>query len=240
MPAKLHWLKPTDPPDSFPDPHLALTNPDGLLAVGGDLSIPRLLAAYRGGIFPWYQDDQPIMWWSPNPRAVLFPAELHISRSLRRMLRQNRFSVSIDCDFSGVVSGCADSRSESGTWITSEMASAYEALHAHEHAHSVEVWEDEKLVGGLYGINIGRVFFGESMFSRADNASKTALVHLVAVCRQLGIQLIDCQVASAHLASLGSRQIPRTKFIDLLLRYTQFPSPVSWGHVHRKTAELLA
>jgi leucyl/phenylalanyl-tRNA--protein transferase len=120
------------------------------------------------------------------------------------------------------------------------MASAYEALHAHEHAHSVEVWDDEKLVGGLYGINIGRVFFGESMFSRADNASKIALVHLVAVCRNLGIQLIDCQVASAHLASLGSRQIPRTKFIDLLQRYTQYPSPVSWGHAHRKTAELLA
>ncbi len=238
MPAKLHWLKPADPPDSFPDPNLALTNPDGLLAIGGDLSRPRLLAAYRAGIFPWYQDDQPIMWWSPDPRAILFPAELHVSRSLRRTLRKNRFSVSIDYDFAGVVSGCADSRSESGTWITAEMASAYQALHSHGDAHSVEIWVDDNLVGGLYGVNIGRVFFGESMFSRADDASKTALVHLVAVCRDLGIQLIDCQLASGHLASLGSRQISRREFLDILQRFTQYPTPVGWGHARRETAGL--
>jgi leucyl/phenylalanyl-tRNA--protein transferase len=239
MPAKLHWLKPTDPADFFPDPNLALDNPDGLLAIGGDLSMPRLLAAYRRGIFPWYQDNQPIMWWSPDPRAILFPTELHISRSLRRTLRQDRFSVSIDFDFSGVISGCADSRSDSGTWITPEMASAYETLHSHGHAHSVEAWIDEKLVGGLYGVNIGRVFFGESMFSLADNASKTALVNMVAVCRQMGIQLIDCQVASTHLTSLGSRQIPRETFLELLRRYTHYPTRVDWGHARRKTADLL-
>ena len=238
MSTKLHWLKPTDPPDSFPDPNVALRNPDGLLAIGGDLSVPRLLAAYRAGIFPWYQDDQPIMWWSPDPRAILFPAELHVSRRLRRTLRQNRFSVSMDLDFPGVIAGCADCRAETGTWITPEMASAYTALHAHGHAHSVEIWTDEELVGGLYGVNIGGVFFGESMFSGATDTSKIALVHLVAVCRKYGIQLIDCQVASTHLTGLGSRQIARSTFRDLLQRYTPFPTPSDWGHPRRETAEI--
>jgi leucyl/phenylalanyl-tRNA--protein transferase len=240
MPTQLHWLKPTDPPDSFPDPDLALTSPDGLLAVGGDLSVPRLLAAYGDGIFPWYQDDQPILWWSPDPRAVLFPAELHISRRLRRTLRQGRFSVSMDMDFSGVISGCADSRSETGTWITPEMADAYISLHTQGHAHSIEIWTENELVGGLYGVNIGRVFFGESMFSAADDASKIAIVHLVSVCREFGIQLIDCQVASAHLASLGSRQIARNTFRDLLKKFTQYPAPSDWGRSPRKTTDILA
>jgi leucyl/phenylalanyl-tRNA--protein transferase len=238
MPTKLHWLKPTDPPDGFPDPNLALTNPNGLLAIGGDLSVARLLAAYRNGIFPWYQDDQQIMWWSPDPRAVLFPAELHISRRLKRTLRQDRYSVSVDLDFAGVIAGCADSRSETGTWITAEMVDAYKSLHEHDHAHSFEVWKDDELVGGLYGVNIGQVFFGESMFSRADDASKIALVHLVALCREFGIQLIDCQVASAHLASLGSRQIDRNAFRNLLDRFTQFPAPANWRHSRWKTTQL--
>lgn len=236
----LHWLKPTDPPDSFPDPEQALEEPDGLLAIGGDLSMPRLLAAYRAGIFPWYQDDQPIMWWSPDPRAVLFPAELHISRSLRKTLRQNRFSISIDADFAGVIDACADNRSDSGTWITTEMASAYQKLHDHGYAHSVEVWADGQLAGGLYGVNIGRIFFGESMFSRMTDASKIALVQLVCVCRGFGIRLIDCQVSSAHLANLGSRQIARTAFRELLQRYTPFPSPSGWPRSGGKTSDLPA
>jgi len=239
MPDRLHWLKPTDSPDNFPDPDQALEDPDGLLAVGGDLSVTWLLSAYRRGIFPWYQDDQPILWWSPDPRAVLFPREFHISRSLRRTLRRNRFSVSVDCDFAGVIDGCAAQREDAGTWITPDMASAYQRLHDEGHAHAIETWSDGELVGGLYGVNIGRVFFGESMFSVSTDASKVALVKLVSICRQLGIELIDCQVASTHLASLGSRQISRQEFCALLKRYRQFPSPTGWACPYGKTSALL-
>jgi leucyl/phenylalanyl-tRNA--protein transferase len=240
MPSRLHWLSADDPPDEFPDLGLALDDPNGLLAVGGDLSVPRLLSAYRAGIFPWYQDDQPILWWSPDPRAVLFPNELHVSRSLRRTIRKNRYTVSIDHDFSGVISACAASRSEDGTWITADMAAAYKRLHEEGHAHAAETWLDGELVGGLYGVNIGRVFFGESMFSRRADASKVALVQLVCACRELGIRLIDCQIASSHLASLGSRQISRKAFGDLLHRYTAFSSPSKWARPAMQTAELLA
>ena len=142
MPVRLHWLKATDSPESFPDPGQALKDPDGLLAVGGDLSVARILAAYRRGIFPWYQDDQPILWWSPDPRAVLFPREFHVSRNLRRTLKRNRFSVSVDCDFAGVIAGCAAHRADSGTWITADMADAYQCLHDEGHAHAVEIWSD--------------------------------------------------------------------------------------------------
>jgi leucyl/phenylalanyl-tRNA--protein transferase len=228
MAASLYWIKTTDPPDHFPDPDRALTEPDGLLAVGGDLSVERLLIAYRQGIFPWYQDGQPILWWSPNPRAVLFPSELHVSRSLRKTLRKNRFTVSVNQDFAGVIAGCATERSDTGTWITTDMAQAYQQLHDEGHAHAMEVWCDEQMVGGLYGVNIGRVFFGESMFSRETDASKVALVLLIRICRELGIELVDCQIASAHLASLGSRSISRAEFHRLLRRYTQFPSPPGW------------
>lgn len=236
--ANLHWIDSTDPPDHFPDPERALRDPDGLLAVGGDLSTERLLAAYRLGIFPWYQDDQPILWWSPDPRAVLFPRELHISRSLQRTLRRNRFSVSVDQDFAGVITGCANARNETGTWITADMARAYRQLHDAGHAHAVEVWHDQQLAGGLYGVNIGRVFFGESMFSLQTDASKVALVKLVHLCLELGIGLVDCQIASAHLASLGSRQISRTEFRQLLRRYTQFPSPSGWARTSVDTRQL--
>jgi leucyl/phenylalanyl-tRNA--protein transferase len=239
MAANLHWIKTTDPPDHFPDPDQALTEPDGLLAVGGDLSVERLLIAYRQGIFPWYQDGQPILWWSPDPRAVLFPPELHVSRSLRRTLRKNRFTVSINQDFAGVIAGCATKRSDTGTWITSDMEHAYQQLHDAGHAHAIEVWRDEKLVGGLYGVNIGRVFFGESMFSRQTDASKVALVQLIHICRERGIDLIDCQITSAHLASLGSRQISRTEFLKLLHRYTQFPSPPGWARPNAETSALV-
>jgi leucyl/phenylalanyl-tRNA--protein transferase len=240
MAANLHWIKVTDPPDHFPDPDQALTEPDGLLAVGGDLSPERLLVAYQQGIFPWYQDGQPILWWSPNPRAVLFPHELHVSRSLRRTLRKNRYTVSIDQDFAGVIACCAAERFNTGTWITSDMAHAYQQLHDAGHAHAVEVWRDDRMVGGLYGVNIGRVFFGESMFSRQTDASKVALVQLIRICAESGIDLIDCQIASAHLASLGSRQISRTEFRKLLRRYTQFPSPSGWARANAETSGLAA
>ena len=238
MAADLHWIKTTDPPDHFPDPDQALTDPDGLLAVGGDLSVERLLVAYRQGIFPWYQDDQPILWWSPNPRAVLFPSELHISRSLRRTLRKNRYTVSINQAFAGVIAGCAAERSDAGTWITRDMAQAYLQLHDAGHAHSMEVWRDKDLVGGLYGVNIGRVFFGESMFSRQADGSKVALVLLIHICHDLRIDLVDCQIASSHLSSMGSRQISRAEFHKLLRRYTQFSSPSGWSRTNGTTREL--
>lgn len=228
MPPQLQWLDPADPPDSFPDTRHALTDPDGLLAVGGDLSAERLLAAYRRGIFPWYQDDQPILWWSPDPRAVLFPGELRVSRSLRRTLRRKGFSVSVDQDFAGVIAACAADRDRPGTWITADMLQAYRDLHQRGHAHSVEAWDDGQLVGGLYGVNIGAAFFGESMFAGRADASKVALVRLVELCHELGVQLIDCQVASAHLSSLGARQIPRAEFDGLLRKFTGFPSPQPW------------
>lgn len=240
MAPELHWLDPRDPPNRFPDSRRALRDPDGLLAVGGDLSVERLLAAYRRGIFPWYSDDQPILWWSPDPRAVLFPGELRVSRSLRRTLRKNRFAVSVDRDFDSVISACAQDRDEPGTWITADMLEAYRELHRYGAAHSVETWQDEKLAGGLYGVNIGGVFFGESMFSRHSDASKVALVRLVALCRKVGIRLIDCQLASAHLATLGARQISREQFEALLQKHVELPSPSAWSRPPQSTDAWIA
>jgi leucyl/phenylalanyl-tRNA--protein transferase len=238
MSGELHWLDPTDPPDSFPDPRLALREPDGLLAVGGDLAPERLLAAYRRGIFPWYQDDQPILWWSPDPRAVLFPPELRISRSLRRTLRRNTFEVSVNQDFAGVIAGCAADRDQPGTWITEDMLHAYSLLHGSGHAHSIETWRDGELVGGLYGVSIGGVFFGESMFAREPDASKVALAQLTGMRREMGIDLIDCQVASAHLASLGARQISRADFQAQLRRLTARSAPQHWARTASGTRGL--
>ena len=214
------WLKPTDPPDAFPPVTDALTDPDGLLCVGGDLRPERLLAAYRRGIFPWYAAGQPILWWSPDPRMVLFPDELKVSRSLGKAVRNRGFRVTFDTRFDAVMAQCADSgtRSLEGTWISPAMRVAYEELHRLGHAHSVEVWRDERLVGGLYGLLLGRVFFGESMFSTEADASKVALHDLVRWLRQRNVELIDCQVASAHLFSLGARLIPRAEFIARLDR----------------------
>ncbi|MFW2404602.1 MAG: leucyl/phenylalanyl-tRNA--protein transferase [Gammaproteobacteria bacterium] len=240
MSGELHWLDPTDPPDSFPDPHLALREPDGLLAVGGDLTPERLLAAYRRGIFPWFQDDQPILWWSPDPRAVLFPAEIRISRSLRRTLRRGTFEVSVNQDFAGVIAGCAADRDQPGTWITEDMLHAYSDLHRSGHAHSIETWRDGELVGGLYGVSMGGVFFGESMFARETDASKVALTQLTGLRRELGIELIDCQVASAHLASLGARQISRVEFQERLRRLTPYPAPRNWTRPASGTSGLCA
>lgn len=214
-----YWLDP-DNRESFPDVSFALREPDGLLAIGGDLSTERLLAAYRRGIFPWYSEGQPILWWSPDPRTVLFPQRLHVSRSLRRSLRRGNFQIRLDTSFAAVIEACAaPRRDEPGTWITAEMAHAYLRLHQLGHAHCAEAWQDGGLVGGLYGIAIGRVFFGESMFARVTDASKVAFVHLVRQLEAWGFALIDCQVDSEHLRSLGAEPIPRRTFIEYLARY---------------------
>lgn len=202
---------------SFPPTDLALRDPNGLLAVGGDLSPARLLEAYRHGIFPWYDASQPILWWTPDPRMVLFPEGLHVSRSLKRRLRSQNWQYSADREFAEVIDACAAPRSYAeGTWLTPEMRSAYLRLHELGHAHSVEVWDGDALVGGLYGIALGRVFFGESMFSRESGASKAAFVHLVGRLQAAGFALIDCQVHSEHLASMGAVEIPRQAFEAIL------------------------
>jgi leucyl/phenylalanyl-tRNA---protein transferase len=218
------WLSPHDAPEWFPPPEQALEEPAGLLAAGGDLSPERLIAAYRRGIFPWYSPGQPVLWWSPDPRAVLFPEEFHTSRSLAKTLRNGDFRCTLDRDFAAVIDGCAAPRSASpGTWITSEMRAAYLRLHALGHAHSIEVWQGDRLGGGLYGVRLGGVFFGESMFSRARDASKIALAHLVDISRASALAVIDCQLPSRHLMSLGARVIPRSQFQALLREQAHVP-----------------
>ena len=205
----------------FPPVEKALSNPNGLIAAGGDLSPERLLAAYRKGIFPWYGEGEPILWWSPDPRMVLFPSELKISRSLAKKLRTGHYEVRADSAFAQVMAGCAAPRGErGGTWINGEMQAAYLRLHEQGYAHSVETWIDGELKGGLYGIAIGRAFYGESMFARASDASKIALAHLCRHLEQLGFAVIDCQMTTAHLASLGAREIGRREFIAGLDRWT--------------------
>ena len=214
-----YWLNPYDPTD-FPDVALALRDPDGLLAVGGDLSIKRLLAAYQRGVFPWYSGDQPILWWSPNPRSVLFPEKLHISRSLRKTLRKQPFKITLDTAFTDVIHACSQPRAgDPGSWITDEMQQAYIRLHQAGHAHSVECWLNDKLVGGLYGVAIGKVFFGESMFSHATDASKVAFVLLVRQLQRWQFELVDCQIQSAHLDKFGAELLPRSEFIALLNQF---------------------
>lgn len=222
----LRWLDPNDVEAPFPDVGHALKDPNGLLAIGGDLSPARLLRAYRHGIFPWYSDDQPILWWSPDPRAVLYPHHLKVSRSLRRTLKRKIFAVTADSAFRRVIECCAEPRADGGgTWLTGEMIEAYCSLHTMGHAHSIETWYQGELVGGLYGLSLGKVFFGESMFSRRSDASKVAFVHLVEHLQTWGYELIDCQVASAHLSSLGAEAIPRRDFIAVLNRYCDVPNP---------------
>ena len=213
----IHWLSARDPPESFPPVERSLTDPPGLLAAGGDLAPARLLAAYRRGIFPWYSPGQPVLWWSPDPREVLPIGSLRVSRSLARTLRRGGFTTCVDGDFAAVIDACAAPRARSpGTWITPEMRAAYLRLHALGVAHSVEVRRGAELVGGVYGVAVGRVFSGESMFSRVSNASKVALVALAEWCRTQGHELIDCQLPSAHLRSLGSRPLPRAEFLAYL------------------------
>lgn len=214
------WLSPQDAPERFPPLERALDEPPGLLAAGGDLSPARLVAAYRRGIFPWYSPGQPVLWWSPDPRAVLFPDEFRCSRSLAKTLRNRGFETRIDDDFAAVIEGCAAPRASSaGTWITAEMRSAYLELHRQAQAHSVETYLEGRLVGGLYGVRLGGVFFGESMFARERDASKVALARLVEFCRAEAIVVIDCQLPSRHLESLGSRLIPRSQFQALLRKH---------------------
>jgi leucyl/phenylalanyl-tRNA--protein transferase len=207
------FLRPGDPPGAFPPLEQALSEPEGLLCAGGDLSPARLLEAYRRGIFPWYSAGQPILWWSPDPRAVLLPGEFRVSRSLAKTLRNRGFETSVDRAFAEVVTRCADAHLRpEGTWISPDMQSAYLELHRLGHAHSVETWLDGRLVGGLYGVALGRVFFGESMFSAERDASKTALARLVDEAVARGVVLIDCQLTSLHLESLGARCVPRAEF----------------------------
>jgi leucyl/phenylalanyl-tRNA--protein transferase len=217
--AVITWLAPDDPPDRFPPHEAALRDPSGLLAAGGDLKPARLMAAYARGIFPWYSPGQPVLWWSPDPREVLWPREFRCSRSLARALRTRGFAFHEDRDFPAVVSACAAPRARSpGSWITPEMHAAYCQLHALGSAHSYEIWRADALLGGLYGVRLGPLFFGESMFSAERDASKAALAGLVARSEQLGIELIDCQLPSAHLRTLGSRPIARREFLALLAR----------------------
>jgi len=208
----------------FPAPDSALAEPNGLLAAGGNLAPERLIEAYSKGIFPWFEDGQPILWWTPDPRMVLYPDELHISRSLAKAMRKSEFDICTDTAFAHVISACADTRTYSqGTWITVEMIEAYCRLHELGVAHSVEVYEGDTLVGGLYGLAIGDVFFGESMFSRRTNASKLAFAWLVPKLGALGYRLVDCQVSSPFLASFGAREIPRSEFL------TQLPKSTDYG-----------
>lgn len=222
------WLKDDD--QEFPSVHEALEEPNGLLAAGGSLAPSRLLSAYSKGIFPWYELDQPILWWSPDPRLILVPDNLLVSRSLARLKRRNSYSFSIDKKFVEVMQNCAAARPGSdGTWITDEMFSAYSTLHQEGVAHSVEVWSGARLVGGLYGVAIGKVFFGESMFSKEANTSKLALVYLVNQLQSWGFELIDCQVTSNHLLSLGATEISRNHFMEELDRLlVQQALPIAW------------
>ncbi len=215
----------TAPDHPFPDPELAESAPNGLLAVGGDLHPQRLLNAYRHGIFPWYSQDQPILWWSPDPRMVLFPGEIHVARSLRRQMRRGGLELRIDSDFAGVLDGCAaPRRDDEGTWLTPEMRAAYLALHRMGRAHSFELWQDQRLVGGLYGVALGRMFFGESMFSRIPSASRIVLVYLCEHLSANGFPVIDCQIHNSHLERMGAREIPRAQFQRLLAEAVEAPS----------------
>lgn len=207
-------------------PPVEQASPEGLLAVGGDLRPERLLEAYRHGIFPWYSDDQPILWWSLDPRTVLFPEKLHVSRSLKRSLRPGIFSVTLDTKFREVMFGCAGPRPQypdGGTWITAEMLAAYTCLHELGYAHSVETWQEGELVGGLYGVALGGAFFAESMFTRVPDASKVALVSLMRQLQAWGFHLMDCQQSSPHVMALGAESIPRCDFLDHLTASLALP-----------------
>lgn len=214
---RITWLGPDDPAEAFPPVEAALMEPDGLLAAGGDLSTTRLLYAYRRGIFPWYDNGQPLLWWSPDPRCVLKPGDFLLSRRMRRYLRKSTAEVRFNTAFNDVIRACAGPRrSEQGTWITDDMIRAFETLHEARWAHSIEVWQDGALVGGLYGLAIGRAFFGESMFSVDANASKYALLTLSGMMDAGDFGIVDCQVLSAHLQGLGATLMPRREFVDIL------------------------
>lgn len=213
------WLT----PDRLEFPPIEAASPEGIVALGGDLSLERLLLAYRSGIFPWYQEGEPIVWWSPDPRFVLYPQQLKVSKSSRQLLNKKRFRISYDQAFALVIEHCqtVSRPGQNATWITEEMKAAYINLHQAGYAHSVEVWLQEQLVGGLYGVSLGRVFFGESMFSLVSNASKIGFISLVKDLASLGFQLIDCQVYTSYLESLGAVLLPRTCFLSELKQALQ-------------------
>jgi leucyl/phenylalanyl-tRNA--protein transferase len=216
------WLRSSDP---FPPPSRALREPNGLLAAGADLAVPRLLDAYRKGIFPWYSEGEPVLWWSPDPRMVLIPERLAVSRSLRKRLRRREYEVRTDTAFERVMRACAEPREDqAGTWISPDMIRAYVALHHAGYAHSVECWFEGELAGGLYGVSIGRVFFGESMFTRRADASKVALVHLARQLERWSFGMIDCQMSTPHLSSLGAHEMPRAEFIRALEELVNYPT----------------
>ena len=215
--SRVMWLSADDPPDSFPPVSQALLEPDGLLAAGGDLSAARLLYAYRNGIFPWYDEGQPLLWWSPDPRCVFMAGDFHVSRRLRRELRASTTEIRINSAFSELIHACAGPRkSAQGTWITPAMVKAFEDLHEQGWAHSIEVWRTGELIGGLYGLAIGKAFFGESMFSKMPNASKMALLYIANRLNNGDLELLDCQLISSHLLSLGARIVPRSDFVQTL------------------------
>jgi leucyl/phenylalanyl-tRNA--protein transferase len=221
------WLELGDP---FPPVEEALRDPNGLLAAGGDLSTPRLLQAYERGIFPWFGDGDPVLWWSPDPRMVLATDEMRVTRSLRKTIRAGRFRITADTAFPSVMAACAEPRpDQDGTWITSDVFDAYCTLASLGVAHSIEAWEGTTLVGGLYGVALGRMFFGESMFARRSDASKVALAHLVRQLRRWGFPLIDCQMSTSHLASLGARTVSRAEFLTVVRRCVSEPAvPAPW------------
>lgn len=223
-------MKHPQPVSFFPPVELALSEPNGLLAMGGDLTAARLLDAYRHGIFPWFNPDEPILWWSPDPRMVLFPDEVRITRSLAKRRRNGGFEIRVDTAFSEVMQACAAPRAEAGgTWISPAMVAAYTRLYRQGYAHSVEVWHQDALVGGLYGVAIGRMFYGESMFSRMPDASKVALVRLCQQLQRWGFGMIDCQMETSHLASLGARPIARGEFCTKLAALIDLsPVPLPW------------
>lgn len=234
------WIRAGSPPDSFPDPETALVDPDGLLAAGGDLGCDRLREAYRRGIFPWYSDGQPILWWSPDPRTVFRPGNIHLSRRLARWLRGHRCELVIDGDFPGVVAACAAPRDDdAGTWITDEMGVAYERLFEEGTAHCAEARLGGRTLGGVYGVAMGRVFFGESMFSAETNGSKVALIGLGRWLARCGYRLIDAQVASGHLGRLGAEHWTREKFLDALALWTAERPEQTLGPATIQLAELL-
>lgn len=210
-------------------PPLAWATSDGLLTIGGDLSPKRLLAAYRRGIFPWFGEDDPILWWSPDPRMVLIPKQFKLSNSLKKVIRSGQFELRVDTAFEQVMRACAaPRRDQEGTWISEDIIAGYTALHRLGYAHSVETWQNGELVGGLYGVSIGRMFYGESMFCRVNNASKVALAHLCAQLARWEFGMIDCQMETAHLASLGAHPIPRDEFITQLEKLIHCAPPTVW------------
>ena len=239
---RIAWISANDPPDAFPDIARAMREPDGLLAAGGDLSSPRLLAAYRLGIFPWFDDGQPILWWSPDPRCVLLPGEFHVSRRLHRELRRSDAEIRFNTRFADVIGKCAEPRpGQFGTWITGDMMDAYMRLHDEGWAHAIEVCRADELIGGLYGLAIGRVFFGESMFSRQSNASKYALCALSRYLQTREFELIDCQVLSHHLTTLGATLMPREQFAGILKVACEPPEPFrDWPDKPLPVTELAA